>query len=388
MNRIIQVVDEPGSFAPLIFYCKGGLFLSNPNGSISFYKRHKNVYNQIWNTKLAVQFASLLHYSNSNGLYGITLNGDLMQIIVDNDVRNVELIMHTEFEGQFTDILFINPLTEVIVGLNNSSELIIMNVKSGMKLAKYVIDNISCMQEHPLYPYIVVATSTGVVYLVSLYNPEEPCLLADFYLSYNYISKIRFSEDGLYMAVIDEDNNIFIIEGMPGKQMDVVYHCKTTENMLYPVLMVSNKNIEIIALISNEEKKPANTIAVTVISVSCGRHHFTTEKLQKKYIQIERKFGCQSRLYAVRYLTNEIDILEVIHDDNHCLNIQIASTIKVKHQVPHFSICADQYHLTTWSFDGMVTIFGGRTDKLLAVFITEHRIDGGVFLAKADSNHL
>ncbi|XP_053698844.1 cilia- and flagella-associated protein 43 [Sabethes cyaneus] len=393
MNRIIQAANEPGSFAPLIYYCKGGLFLRNPNGNISFYKRQKNIYIQIWNTDSAVQFASLLYYSTSNGLYGITSNGNLVLTTVDNDLRNVEHVPVMEFEMQFTCFLFVNPLTEVVVGLNSASELIVIDVKTGMKLAKYFIDKISCMQEHPLYPFISVATLTGIVYLVSLYRPEKPCLLADFYLGYCTISRIRFSEDGLYMVVIDERNNVFVIKGLPGKQMDVIYHCSIsiTENISHPILMVSAENIEIIALVANNEKEPSNKLTIIVISVCNGKHNITTEELQKKYIQFERKFGCLSgsnRMYAVGYLTNEIDILEIVEDDTKCLQVKIVSTIEVKHQIPHFSIYANQHHLSTWSIDGLVTIFDVKTDKLLAFFITEHHIDGGILLARADLNRL
>ncbi|EDS39049.1 conserved hypothetical protein [Culex quinquefasciatus] len=67
-NQIIKPADEPGPFFPRLFYCKGGLFLSDTDGSISFHKRQKGVWNQLWNMRAPETFTLLLYYSASDEL--------------------------------------------------------------------------------------------------------------------------------------------------------------------------------------------------------------------------------------------------------------------------------------------------------------------------------
>ncbi|XP_058814019.1 cilia- and flagella-associated protein 43 isoform X2 [Topomyia yanbarensis] len=386
VNEIIAPREEPLRCTPLIYYCKGGLLVGEPERSVSFHKRQKGSWSKMWSTKLSEEYSLLLHYCASKGLYGITTSGNLVCTLVDNDIRNVHSLPIKELSCQVKTIVIVNPLGDTLVCSNFIDELIIASVATGARLSKYAVGQMHCIQEHPLYPFIVVGTYTGIVQLLSLHRPEEPSLLTDFHLCHVAIKSIRFSNDGLYIAVFDVDNNLFCIKGLPGGSMDVIYHVVLPENLPRPIFSVRNNTIEIVGLMNDRSRITSQVMHIS-IALENKISIFQIKELTKKYAELDKKIDGDSLYLAIAYRTNDIDILEIIYESDACLRIKKCGTIKVKHQVPQFMIHVDQFHIVTWSIDGLISIYDSKTDKLLAFFVDGNRTNGGIQLARCDPLH-
>ncbi|XP_065080968.1 cilia- and flagella-associated protein 43 [Ochlerotatus camptorhynchus] len=387
LNHIIKPMDEPGILAPLIFYCKGGLFLSNPNGSVCFYKRQKGTWNQLWLTKPPETYSLLMLYSASEGLYGTTVGGNLVRTMVDNDLRNVDFIPVKEFDCQFTNLVVLSPLGESLIACNALNGLIAINVKTGARISEYTVPEMSCMVENPMYPFVAVGTCNGIVLLVSFICPEEPTELTAFHLSHVAITSIRFSTDGSYLAAFDKQQNVFFIKGVPGSTMDVIQHYKGSEFQFQSTFNVNENAISIIGMLSESGMGHTRKIIRITISLHDGNRREEIGFSPKEYTQLERKTDGSAKLYAVCLLTNEIDVLQLESEGDGKLNVQICSTLRVKHQVPYFQINVDQFHLITWSIDGLVSIYDAGSDKLLAYFLGHDRTRLGIKLARCDPLH-
>uniref|UniRef100_A0A1Q3G5D0 Cilia- and flagella-associated protein 43 n=1 Tax=Culex tarsalis TaxID=7177 RepID=A0A1Q3G5D0_CULTA len=387
-NQIIKPADEPGSFLPRIFYCKGGLFLSDTDGSISFHKRQKGVWNQLWNMRAPETFTLHLYYSASDGLYGTTKGGKLVRTVVDNDARNVEFITIKALDCQLTNFVPVNPLVEYLVATNSSDELMVIEVKTGARLVSCTVEQMSCIKENSTLPFVAVGTHDGIVNLFSVYNPTEVKPLTEFHLSHASVSNIQFSENGEYMAVFDDDGNIFFIKGLPGGTMDIIHHFETSANLISPSFNVFEECMQIVCLV---QEKQSNVVQSTIMQIAIylvdGSRRVNSCQPLQQYSQLERKPNTISKFYAIKKLSNEIDVLELHNDGDNRLIPKVCSTIKVKHQVHNFHISVDQFHLTTWSIDGLVTIYETKSDKLLAYFIAHDRNKMGTKLMRCDLMH-
>ncbi|XP_055617976.1 cilia- and flagella-associated protein 43 isoform X2 [Toxorhynchites rutilus septentrionalis] len=387
LNQIIKPSETPSSHPSYIFFCKGGIFISESSGCVSFFKRQKGIWNQLWTTNPPETYSLLLYYSASEGLYGMTVDGNFIRTVIDNDLKNIEHVPVKEFGCRFTDFIILNPLGEVMAGTNMYDKIIFIEMKSGIRVAEYAIDNMSCIQENPMYPFIAIGTSNGLVQLLSFYRSNDPLLLTDFHLSHGVILSIQFSEHGAHMAVFDKDKNIFLIQGLPGGVMEVVYHLETTTLLFQPTFSVFENDIQIFSLQQDSDTHSSSKIYQLTISLTTGNSETMLLDLPRKYTQLERKQNTNSKYYAVRYLSNEIDIIELIKNQNNDVNIKIDLTIKVKHQVPYFQIYADKFHLITWGMDGLTTIYDVKSDKLVAFFVAQDRNGLGVKRARCDPLH-
>lgn len=387
LHQIIKPIEEPNLLPPLIFYCKGGLFLSDPSGGVSYYKRQKGVWNQLWVTKPPQAYSRLMIYSASEGLYGTSMNGNLVRTVVDNDIRNVEFITVREFDCQLSYFVLLRPLGEILIACKASDNLIAIEVKSGNRIAEYNAPNVKCVVENPVYPFVAIGTLDGIVSLISFFNPTEPCELTSFHLSHAAIKFILFCSDGSHLAAFDEKMNVFFIKGLPGNTMNVVHHYEAPENLLQFTFDVNENVMSIVGSLSENELEPTSDIVRISISLIDGTRREEKGITSKQYSQLEYKMNGSGRLYGICLLSNEIDVIELEGDSTGRLSIQICSTIKVKHQVPQFQIFVDQFHLITWSIDGLVTIYDATSDKLLAYFLAHDRTRLGVKLARCDPSH-
>lgn len=190
------------------------------------------------------------------------------------------------------------------------------------------------------------------------------------------------------MAVFDVDGNIFFIKGLPGGTMDIIHHFEKPANLISPSFSVSEECMKMICLVQEKQSNVVqSTIMQIAISLADGSHKVNSCQPLHQYSQLERKPNTISKFYAIKKLSNEIDVLELYSDSHNRLTAEVCSTIKVKHQVHNFHISVDQFHLTTWSIDGLVTIYETKSEKLLAYFIAHDRNKMGTKLMRCDLMH-
>lgn len=317
----------------------------------------------------------------------MTVNGNLIRTVIDNDLRNIEQVHVKDFDCRFMDFVILNPLGEIMVGTNMHDKIIAIDVKTGNRVAEYIVNDISCIRENPLYPFIAIGTNTGLVELLSFYRSNNPTQLTNFYLSHGIIMIIQFSDDGAYMAVFDGDRNIFLIKGLPGGTIDVVYHLETVTLLYQPTFFVCGNEVKIVSLQQDSNNNSSSKIVHITISLTTDNCNIALMDLPKKYTQLKRKRNTNSIYYAVRYSSNEIDVIELLNNGDDCVDLKIILTIKVKHQVPYFQINVDRFHLLTWGMDGLTTVYDVKSDKLLAFFVAQDRNSMGVKQARCDPLH-
>ncbi|XP_055586101.1 cilia- and flagella-associated protein 43 isoform X2 [Uranotaenia lowii] len=392
-GQLIQIikpsVKHPTEIQTCLFYCKGGLLLNEPTGILSYFKRQKGSWNQLWDVSPPEPFLNLINYSSNDGLYATTVTGSIIRMTVENEPRNVIFSTVKHFNCGFTEFVLLNPLGEIVLATSISKEIVVFEVESGSKLNSFTIEAMSCIRANPLYPFIAVGTLSGTVTLVSVYNAREHKILADFHLSNNSIVNVEFSEDAANMAVCDDSRNMFILKGLPGSNIEVVFHLEMSEVLQQPLFYANDGIFQILGLVEENDLQMCDTLQAVTINPISKNFQTGVVSLPKKYCQIERKWNHINRFYAIVSLSNDIDILDLNFGENEEeITIKIFSTFKVKHQIPYFQIgLSDQFHMISWSVDGLASLYDAKTDKLLAYFISHDRAQNGIQAVRTDPLH-
>lgn len=79
------------------------------------------------------------------------------------------------------------------------------------------------MVENPKFPYAAIGFDNGIIKLISAYNPENLSTIAELFLMREPINCIKFNECGtVFVAANLYIGRFFIIEGLPGGEMEIV----------------------------------------------------------------------------------------------------------------------------------------------------------------------
>lgn len=72
--------------------------------------------------------------------------------------------------------------------------------------------NTTACQSQPNLPIVALGNGNGTLQLISVYRPEHPTIITEFYLSSFSIMNIQYAHSGSVIVVIDEANDIFVLK--------------------------------------------------------------------------------------------------------------------------------------------------------------------------------
>uniref|UniRef100_A0A182S7L7 Cilia- and flagella-associated protein 43 n=1 Tax=Anopheles maculatus TaxID=74869 RepID=A0A182S7L7_9DIPT len=383
------VVDER-SYIPFIFYCKGGLFVSAPDGQVNFYKKQKGTWNQLWSTQSDASYSQLLHYSTSEGLLGITTEGFIMRTVMDVDVRNVEFHVVKDLDVGFTfsGTYTINSSHKIVGIKPNVGAVKLLNFETGAVIDSINVGHVECTAKHLDKPYLVVGSNTGILQLIVV-DEKQIKLVGRLHLSrHSIVGTVCAIADDRYFAALDAKGQIAIIEITEDLEMivrQVFGDLKSAKNLF---LWCSSEEVLMVQPI----EEPTDTVSFRSVEFIVKQHH--TEDISKTllslphdYCQIvPKRTGTRLEFYAHQIRTNVIDLLEISRTEAE-LEIVLLKTIKTPLSVAHVEVAVDERFLYVWSMDGKTALYECSTDKLICTLSFDSRFNGGIKQISLDRNN-
>ncbi|XP_052889623.1 cilia- and flagella-associated protein 43 [Anopheles moucheti] len=385
-GQISQTISNPEllvddwEYIPFIFYCKGGLFVSAPDGQVNFYKKQKGTWNQLWSTQSDASYSQLLYYSTTEGLLGITTEGFIMRTVLDADVRNVEfqVVKDLDIGYRYSSTCFHTTPTQ-IVGIKPEIGIVkLLNLETGAVNDSLSVGRLECIAHHSEKPFVVVGSDRGVLQLIIVHEKQVK-LVGRLHLSRHSIVSVVFAIAGdNYFAALDAKGQIAILEISEDLQMNVLQvfgEIKRTSRMF---LWCSSEEVLVVQPIESTE-----TVSFSSVEFIVKQHHVedigrTQLKLPHDYCQIvPTRTDSGLKFYAHQIRTNVIDLLEISRTESN-LDVVLLKTIKTPLSAAHLEIAVDDRYLYVWSMDGKTAIYEGVSDKHICTLNFDGRFNGGI----------
>ncbi|XP_052868126.1 cilia- and flagella-associated protein 43 [Anopheles cruzii] len=393
-GQIVQTINvhdadppESGDYIPFLFYCKGGLFVSAPEGQVKFYRKQKGTWNLLWTTQSDAPYEQLVHYSSSEGLLGVTTDGIIMRTVLDNDVRNVEFRMLKDLDIGY-GYGGICGHHKQMAGIKKDGTIRLMKLDSGAAGSTTHVSLLQCIASHPLLPVLVVGTANGTLKVIVV-TKEQVKEVASLYLSRHSIERVKFDiVDGDFCAALDKARNLSILAIGPSFELslvqvlknhpavnDLFFWCSAEEVLFVEPIRcaegIGYKQIEFIVKQHTAEAATATTLAAP--------HEYTQ--------MLPRRSQATLFLYAHRIRSNVIDILELRRSGG-ILSVVIEKTITTPQTALHLELGVDERYLYVWSIDGQLTLYDVQADeKPLCRLNFDGRYNGGIHQVSLDARN-
>lgn len=383
--KYLQIVPSSGSVTLIakwtgptlnrktsIAYCKGGILQCGPNGTLKFLKKQKSVWNEIFQRVPPEPFNLLKGFHEQELTIGITVNGKLYKLILD--AQHLDFLRLKEYDCGFKYFCLIEPLGRHILTVNTEDSVNIFCVESGQKISSIQIEDHTIIKANPMYPYLAVGTNHGNVILMSVLNVEQPKILTEFHLSHFPISSIVFGDTGDLSLVTDGEGNIFVMSGVPGDNIDVIFHTKEEKPTNFQIILKTNDEINFLGL-------SECSIMKYTISLENSKKDFQKNEiaLPKKYTEILNVPRSENLFYAIKLSSKVIEKIR-IHDKF----IEVIDVIETNHHMAAFQISKCGMYLMTWGIlDGLVTVIDSSSKyEVLTNFGAHNRHSLGTKIAE------
>uniref|UniRef100_A0A182XWT8 Cilia- and flagella-associated protein 43 n=1 Tax=Anopheles stephensi TaxID=30069 RepID=A0A182XWT8_ANOST len=365
-GQINQTISSPDGlvderdYVPFIFYCKGGLFVSAPDGQVNFYKKQKGTWNQLWSTQSDASYSQLLHYSTSEGLLGITTEGFIMRTVMDADVRNVEFHVVKDLDVGYTySCTYSINGTPKTVGIKPDVGAVkLLNFETGAVSDSLNVRPLTCIASHPEKALLVVGSDTGVLQLI-LVDEQQVKLVRRLHLSRHPIVAVVFAiADDRYFATLDAKGQVAILEIAENMELNVRQVFGEINRAKDWFLWCSSEEV----LIVQSVKELTDAVSFRSVEFIVKQHHAeeiskTQLTLPHDYCQIvPKRTETRLELYAHQVRTNVIDLLEVSRTEAK-LDVVLLKTIRTPLSVAHLEMAVDERFLYVWAMDGKTVLF-------------------------------
>lgn len=381
VSLIAKWSGEKGDHNSCVAFIRNGILVSGPDGTLKYFKRQKYVWNEIFQSPAPAAFIMLKGYHDNETVIGTTIDGGLYKMVLtDGDKISINRIK--TFNPIYEFFTFVYPTGDHIVAVDSMNEMHVLSIKTGDKVATLSINNQTTFQSNPRYPFVAIGNDNGDVTFVSLFDPENPKVLSEFFLSRWSIVKIRFSDCGHNLVVYDEDFNFFVIRSVPGEKMSILHHFREMLNIVEFFTVESQTQLDVMLLCSEVNgATTGNVLLKYVIQLE------DVDKIERKewnmsarYTNILSITGATEKFYAIRYGIRYVEVL-VIEDDS----LELFDIIETPHQLRHIEGYNDGSHLVTWSIDGIAAAYDVNNDhKLLVAFVANNRHNYGTKIARCD----
>uniref|UniRef100_A0AAG5CTR8 Cilia- and flagella-associated protein 43 n=1 Tax=Anopheles atroparvus TaxID=41427 RepID=A0AAG5CTR8_ANOAO len=378
--NICDVVPTSPDYIPFVFYCKGGLFASAADGQVNFYKKQKGTWNQLWSTQSDAPYSQLLHYSTSEGLLGVTVDGAIMRTSLDGDVRNVEFRIVLDLDVGYGFCGRCPGVARDIVAIKPTGSVRLLSIETGVASCSLGVGNLQCITHHPQMPCVVVGSDTGVLQLIVADRQGQAKVAARLYLSRHPLVSVAFAiVDCSYFAAVDQTGNVAIVEVSDDFQLRVLQVFGGLQHTANVFLWCSSEEALLVQPRKELQRISFEGIEFTVKQHECEEIKRTQLKLPKRYTQIVPKC-CRTTFlfYAHRTQSNVIDLLEISRSEG-VLDVVTLKSMVTPQSALHLELCVDERYLYVWSMDGKIALYDGAgEDALLCTLSFDGRFNGGI----------
>uniref|UniRef100_A0A182QQN2 Cilia- and flagella-associated protein 43 n=1 Tax=Anopheles farauti TaxID=69004 RepID=A0A182QQN2_9DIPT len=384
-GQISQTITSPdealhsdADYIPFIFYCKGGLFVSAPDGQVNFYKKQKGTWNQLWSTQSDAAYSQLLYYSSTEGLLGITTGGLVMRTVLDTDVRNVEFQVVKDLDVGYAFCRTYPNAPEQMISIKPGGTVQLMNLATGVAVSSINVGRLECFASHAEIPCLVIGTAGGVLQLVVV--DEEQLRTPDrLYLSRHSIVSVVFAiADSSYFAALDGGGQMAILEITQELQMNVLQVVDSVRQTKGLFLWCSSEEIFVAQPLEEEGRVSYNTLELIVKQHCVDEASRSFLALPHDYCQVVPKRTTSSLIfYAYEIRINAVDVLEISRSEGQ-MSVVLVKSIKTPLSALHLELCVDERFLYVWAMDGKILLYECNEDKLICSLNFDGRFNGGI----------
>uniref|UniRef100_A0A182PAH6 Cilia- and flagella-associated protein 43 n=1 Tax=Anopheles epiroticus TaxID=199890 RepID=A0A182PAH6_9DIPT len=353
-----ETLVEDREYIPMVFYCKGGLFVSAPDGQVNFYKKQKGSWNQLWSTQSDAAYSQILYYSTAEGLLGITTEGFIMRTVLDTDVRNVEFQIVKDLDIGYRSFgIYLKETSQMVCIKPMRGTIKLLHLETGTAGDTINVGQIESISYHPEMPCLVVGSNTGYLQLVVV-GEKRVKLSRRLYLSRHKIVSVVFAiADSIYFGALDSKGQIAIVQVSDSLLLNVLQvfgGMRITKDLF---LWCSSQEVLVVQPMETTDGVSFDSIEFIVKQHRTEEATRTQLKLPKRYCQIiPKRTDSGMNFYAHEIRTNVIDLLELTRTDAE-LNIVLIKTIKTPLTVSHLELYVDNRFLYVWSMDGKIGLF-------------------------------
>ncbi|XP_050507763.1 cilia- and flagella-associated protein 43 isoform X1 [Diabrotica virgifera virgifera] len=380
LERVIEVNLE-GSGTPSLTWYKGGIVVAGPDKVIRHYKKLGT-----WSCDWTIDLESPVHRIASVKSEYLIVNdedGELMKLTETEDALSL-----TSTSVAISDFCMIYPLGDYIVALRKQTNLVVFKVETGEQMSGMTLKSAATtIDANPVYPYLAVSFQNGLVELVSIYNPLKLTSMCNFHLSEKPIDKIRFFEHGQILVTADhKTGDIFIIEGVPGTQMQVNCHVEVKQQIADFILVASKTCLRLFVLPVTSKYLAGNKIIRYCIigkeTVNIKEYYFEPTGTLYSYLSPIQGPLRDRIFFAVPFASKNLHQLETRRGES---TAKVIREIKTGHQLRSYQFRHMDNFTITWGFDGFILVRDAKFEKQIAVVVAHHRYQGGVKKAYVDA---
>ncbi|RZB40350.1 WD repeat-containing protein 96 [Asbolus verrucosus] len=380
-HHLEKVIDftEQGDIPTSFTWYKLGIAVLGPTNQIRHYKKC-GTWSMDWTIDPPEKLNKIL--SRLENLIGVTKRHDILQIL-QNDFKFVK-----RNESGFNDFCLIYPTGQYVMALCHNNTLNLYRVSTGDPISTLTLDGHAVViKENPKFPYAAIGFEGGIVKLISAYNPEKLVRLTQFYLCKNSIDSIYFNECGtIFVAANLTTGRFFIIEGLPGGQMEIIATVDAQQQIAHYMMVLSENCYRIFSIPVTSDKYIAGNriIRYCVIKdkgIDIKEYNF--EENNTLYIRIYATTGInRDRIfYTIPREGKTINEIEIRRGDNLAM---VTRKIITGHQMRQLHLKRNKNIALTWASDGFVILRSSDFTGNVGIALPHHRMEGGVKTAYVD----
>ncbi|XP_044262211.1 cilia- and flagella-associated protein 43 [Tribolium madens] len=376
-HHLEKVIDSPdsGPYPTSFTWYKFGLAVAGPNLEIRHYKK-SGTWTMDWSLVPPQPIQKI--QSRFDYLIAITTKFDLIQVMpTQNDFKYVKIN-----ESQFDDFCLVYPTGEYLLALTHNHMVNSYKVATGEMMGTIELDGTATViVENPKFPYAAVGFESGILNLVSAYNPQKLTKMTQFFLTKHPTNSIRFNECGTVFVVGHLTiGRFFVVEGIPGGQMEVIALIDAQRQIADYTIVISQDCYRIFMLpVTSDQFIAGNMILRYCYIKNKGtdvKEYFFEEK-NTLFVRMVATTGVnRDRLFYLIPLEGKT-ISEVEIKKSEIL-AKITKHIITGHQMQNIYFRLDKKIALTWGYDGFVIARGADFETNIGIGLPHHRMQGGV----------
>lgn len=379
VNLIAKWNGSQGDFSSCIAFIRNGILISGPDGTLTYFKRQKYVWNKVFQAPAPDPFIMLKGYHDNESVIGTTIDGGIYKIVLtDND--KISFTNVKTYDQGYTFFALIHPNTNHVLVANVLNNIYVKSITTGERVAEVFIENSTIIQTNPRFPFIGVGDSNGDVTIISLFDPENPKVLTEFQLTRCAIVDMKFSDFGHFLVAVDEDFNFFVLRTFPGEKMTILHHFKEKMKIQDFFMVETRTQIDIFFLRINDDD--SNTLLKVIFQLDDTESETRKEfELPDRFVSIFGITNSTEKFYGIRQGSKFVEVFQIESD-----LIELCEVIETPHKLRHIQGCSDGNHLVTWSVDGIAAVYDvNNKHELLVAFVANNRNNFGTKIAHCDA---
>ncbi|XP_012257347.4 cilia- and flagella-associated protein 43-like [Athalia rosae] len=365
-----------------ICWYRGGIVIKTTFCQIRYYKKiseGSRNWSRIWMVKMREHpYVLTSHPFRIDRLFFHTLEGDLMQLEIGDDVHNSQtpvMVPHLRRGSSYRFIDWIYPWGQHLAAVDNENELSVLETYTGEEISRVHLEmagKISCLTSRKDIPLFGVTSDMGEVTMLGICDPKEPLILAQFHLHRDSLDLVKFSYSGNYLAAGFSLSGVcFCITSKMGTQFEVITRVEVNRQIVDILLYDTQGHLRLFVLCVTS-KRAVTGNQVLLFDLPQGQSRVSAAsyvlELLDSFQSLHYSPASHQHIIGSPYLTRQIQLLG-IQGWKEVTLLEVASS---DHQLRHMNIFVDNRWITSASRDGTVAVRNGNKFRNRVAIITPH----------------